>query len=61
VPPSGELAFELFLKELSLSTGPRAILDEDGAALVVHAGRDDYRTDPAGGAGRRIACAVIVR
>jgi Cu-Zn family superoxide dismutase len=30
-----------------------------GRALVVHAGSDDYRTDPAGGAGERIACAVI--
>lgn len=30
-----------------------------GRAIVVHAGSDDYRTDPAGGAGDRVACAVI--
>ena len=37
----------------------RAIFDDDGTALVVHAGPDDYRTDPAGDAGARIACGVL--
>lgn len=32
----------------------------DGSALVVHAGPDDYRSDPAGAAGERVACAAIV-
>lgn len=32
----------------------------DGSALVIHAGPDDYRTDPAGAAGSRVACAAIV-
>tara|TARA_B100002003_G_scaffold229893_2_gene239598 strand:- start:2714 stop:3409 length:696 start_codon:yes stop_codon:yes gene_type:complete len=36
-----------------------AVLDEDGAALVIHMGPDDYQTDPAGAAGDRIACGVI--
>jgi len=31
----------------------------DGSALVVHASPDDYRSDPAGAAGGRIACAAI--
>ena len=35
------------------------IFDADGAAVVVHAGPDDYRTDPAGDAGSRIACGVL--
>lgn len=30
-----------------------------GTALVVHASADDYRTDPSGGSGARIACGVI--
>jgi len=38
-----------------------ALLDADGAALVIHAAADDYKTDPSGNSGARIACAVILR
>jgi superoxide dismutase, Cu-Zn family len=38
----------------------RALLnDKDGASIVIHAGPDDYATQPAGNAGDRIACGVI--
>ncbi|MXO65505.1 superoxide dismutase family protein [Altererythrobacter endophyticus] len=37
----------------------RHILDSDGTAIVVHAGADDYKTDPAGDAGARIACGEV--
>ncbi len=36
-----------------------ALLDADGAALVIHANPDDYKSQPIGGAGDRIACAVL--
>jgi Cu-Zn family superoxide dismutase len=34
-------------------------MDMDGAAVVVHAAADDYRTDPSGNSGSRIACGVL--
>ncbi|MDE1151832.1 MAG: superoxide dismutase family protein [Micavibrio sp.] len=36
-----------------------ALKDKDGSALMVHAGADDYMTDPAGASGDRVACGVI--
>lgn len=35
------------------------VFDDDGAAIVIHAGPDDYQSDPAGDAGPRIACGVL--
>lgn len=35
------------------------LFDDDGTAIVIHAGPDDYRSDPAGDAGSRIACGVL--
>jgi Cu-Zn family superoxide dismutase len=38
---------------------PTKLVDEDGAAVVIHARPDDYRTDPSGNSGDRIACGVL--
>lgn len=37
------------------------LFDADGTALVVHAAADDYKTDPSGNSGARIACGVLAR
>jgi Cu-Zn family superoxide dismutase len=58
VPGDGKLSIEVLNPAVSLS-GKSALLDEDGTALVIHAAADDYRTDPAGNAGDRIACGVV--
>lgn len=51
---------ELFTTLASLDGSVGAtILDEDGAALVIHINPDDHFTQPIGGAGPRIACGVI--
>lgn len=36
-----------------------ALLDGDGASVVIHANADDERTDPSGNSGARIACGVL--
>jgi superoxide dismutase, Cu-Zn family len=61
VPDSGRVHVEFFAPEVNIRNGDRSVFDADGAALVVHAKRDDYKTDPAGDAGERIACGVIER
>lgn len=42
-----------------IAGGNAELLDIDGASVVVHAQPDDYRADPAGNAGPRIACGII--
>ena len=37
------------------------LLDADGAALVIHAKPDDYKTDPSGDSGDRVACGVVTK
>lgn len=44
---------------LRMADGDAALIDIDGASIVVHAGPDDYKSDPAGNAGARIACGVL--
>jgi len=50
-----------YLRNAGRDTAPGAaqILDASGAALVIHAKPDDYKTDPSGNSGDRIACAVL--
>jgi len=44
---------------LSVGDGPDSLFHPGGTAIVIHANADDYKTDPAGNAGARIACGVI--
>lgn len=61
VPPNGRVKVEATANGLSLGADKNGLLDADGSALVVHEGADDYKSDPAGNAGKRIACGVIRR
>lgn len=40
-------------------SGDGGLLDADGAAFVIHAKADDYKTDPSGNSGDRLVCGVI--
>jgi len=59
VGTNGQGSFEFTIASASLHSGPRAMLDGDGAAIVVHARADDNRTDPSGNSGARIGCGTL--
>ena len=61
VHEDGRLAVEYFSDAVTLGEGETSIFDDDGSAVVMHEGADDYISDPAGDAGARIACGVIER
>ena len=56
VPETGKLRIEMLHQLVSL----QGLFDDDGSAIVIHEGPDDYMTDPSGNAGARIACGIIV-
>lgn len=60
VAKDGSGRFEVLTDAVTLKAGPTSIFDADGSALVVHAGVDDYVSDPTGNAGDRAACGVIM-
>ncbi|MDP2376006.1 superoxide dismutase family protein [Reyranella sp.] len=60
IPADGALMVEVLNPAVTLEKGkPNSLFGPDGTALIVHAGKDDYKTDPTGDAGGRIACAVV--
>ncbi|KUO67316.1 MAG: hypothetical protein APF80_04035 [Alphaproteobacteria bacterium BRH_c36] len=60
VPESGKITFEHFSDRVTLATGSEtSLFDSDKSAIVIHSGLDDYKSQPAGDAGDRIACGVI--
>ena len=60
VPQNGELSVEVLNTAVTLEPGkPNSLFQPAGTAVVVHAGVDDYKSDPAGNAGPRLACGVI--
>ena len=57
----GRLRASVETGSFSLGNGKRSIFDRDGVALIVNQRADDYRTQPLGNAGDRIACGVVIR
>jgi len=44
---------------VTFGAGPNSLFHEGGTALVIHEKADDYKSDPAGNAGNRIACGPV--
>ena len=59
--PTGACAPAVETGSFTLGNGKRSIFDRDGVALIVNQRADDYRTQPLGNAGDRIACGVVMR
>ena len=52
----GRAKIDVELSGLSVASGPSSVV---GRGIIVHADPDDYKTQPTGNAGARIACGVI--
>jgi superoxide dismutase, Cu-Zn family len=59
VGPDGRGKATLHATGVSLGGGPNSLFHDGGTAIVIHESADDYKTDPAGNSGARIACGVI--
>jgi Cu-Zn family superoxide dismutase len=58
IPTGGALTVDVVNSAITLEKG-RGTGDANGLPLIIHAGKDDYKTDPTGDAGGRIACGLI--
>jgi superoxide dismutase, Cu-Zn family len=57
----GTAQVEVIDPNVSLGTDNHSVFSNGGTALVIHAKADDKKTDPAGNAGDRIACGLIIK
>jgi len=59
VAANGKAKATVMAPNVVLGDGPNSLFHTGGTALMIHAMPDDYKTDPTGNAGGRIACGVI--
>lgn len=59
VAKNGKAKTTIMAPNVILGDGPNSLFHTGGTALMIHAMPDDYKTDPTGNAGSRIACGVV--
>ena len=60
VEQNGSFEMQFLATDISLEKGKdNSLFDDNGSSIVIHANADDYKTDPSGNSGDRIACGVI--
>jgi len=61
VDAKGKANAKLEDTDVTLGSDAHSLFSNGGTAIVIHAKADDYKTDPAGASGDRIACGVVTK
>src|SRR4051812_24085702 len=59
VEDDGSVKAELMAPNVTLKNGKKSLFTKEGTSIVIHDGKDDGMTQPAGDSGKRIACGEI--
>lgn len=57
----GKAAVEIITHLVNLGDGADSVFKAGGTSIIVHAGPDDYSSQPAGNSGDRVGCGVITK
>ena len=61
VKADGKVTATIWNKDVTLDpTAPNSVFANGGTSIVIHAQADDMKSDPAGNAGARIACGIVL-
>lgn len=55
----GKVETEVTIQGATLLDGKKSLLRNEGTSIVIHEGKDDGMTQPAGNSGARVACGII--
>ena len=61
VDAQGKAHLKFDATDVTLGDDSHSLFSNGGTAIVIHAKTDDYKTDPSGNSGDRIACGVITK